>query len=241
MSKFILLAIARSGSTSLARVLNESKDVKLAIEPFNPNYTNWYPDEPNYSTRVNDEETLDEVTDELFGRFTAIKTLNYQLGTGLYEHLMKRPDIKVILLYRKNVISSVLSAEISKQTGAWHKEDLNETAKKSNKNLKPISLELISKNIEFISSQHEELINFLQKHKVNKYLDLYYEDLYSEDSNKNIQTITQICKFLNVTVPDKKFIDKYMKISNAKVNSQEQYRMIPNYDEINRTFPALLF
>lgn len=75
MSKFIILAIARSGSTSLARVLNESKDVKLTIEPFNLDYTKWYPNEPNYSERVNDQETLDEVADELFDRFTAIKTL----------------------------------------------------------------------------------------------------------------------------------------------------------------------
>jgi hypothetical protein len=93
MSKFIILAIARSGSTSLARLLNASRDVELAIEPFNPDYTQWYPGEPNYIKRVKDEASLDKVADELFSRFTAIKTLNYQLDTKLYEHLALRTDM----------------------------------------------------------------------------------------------------------------------------------------------------
>jgi LPS sulfotransferase NodH len=238
MSKFIILAIARSGSTSLARTLNESKEVKLAIEPFNPDYIKWNPNEPNYSERVNDLETLDEVADELFDRFTAIKTLDYQLDTEMYEHLMSRPKLKVILLYRKNVLESVLSAEISKQTGAWHKEDLDKSIEESYNNLKPVRLDLIREHVDYTESQHKKLVNFLQKNKRGNCIELYYEDLYSEDSDKNRQTITNICDFLDVSVPDKKSIEKYMKISNAKVNSLEQYRMIPNFDEISRAYPS---
>ena len=236
MSKFIILAIARSGSTSLARLLNASRDVVLAIEPFNPDYTQWYPGEPNYIKRVKDEASLDKVADELFSRFTAIKTLNYQLDTKLYEHLALRTDMKVIMLYRKNVVKSVLSAEIAKQTNAWHKEDLNTAAKEVYSRLKPVNVDLITEYTNFISSQHTQLLNFLKNNKPNKYIELVYEELYSEDSEKNVQTITEICEFLNIAKPEMEFIDKYMKVSNAKVNNSEQYKMIPNFEEISRKF-----
>ena len=236
MSKFIILAIARSGSTSLARLLNASRDVVLAIEPFNPDYTQWYPGEPNYIKRVKDEASLDKVADELFSRFTAIKTLNYQLDTKLYEHLALRTDMKVIMLYRKNVVKSVLSAEIAKQTNAWHKEDLNTAAKEVYSRLKPVNVDLITEYTNFISSQHTQLLNFLKNNKPNKYIELVYEELYSEDSEKNVQTITEICEFLNIAKPEMEFIDKYMKVYNAKVNNSEQYKMIPNFEEISRKF-----
>ena len=236
MSKFIILAIARSGSTSLARVLDESKDVKMAIEPFNPDYTTWYPDEPNYSAQVKDEESLDRVADELFTRFTAIKTLNYQLDTELYEHLMLRSSLKIILLYRKNVVESVLSAEIGKQTNAWHKNELNDAAINAYSQLKPVDLSSIQKHIDFISSQHSELLDFLHVNKANEFIELNYEGLYSEDSDKNVQTITRICEFLDVSVPNTKHIDKYMKVSGSKVNSRKQLEMIPNFGEISKKF-----
>ena len=236
MSKFIILAIARNVSTSLARLLNASRVVELAIEPFNPDYTQWYPGEPNYIKRVKDEASLDKVADELFSRFTAIKTLNYQLDTKLYEHLALRTDMKVIMLYRKNVVKSVLSAEIAKQTNAWHKEDLNTAAKEVYSRLKPVNVDLITEYTNFISSQHTQLLNFLKNNKPNKYIELVYEELYSEDSEKNVQTITEICEFLNIAKPEMEFIDKYMKVSNAKVNNSEQYKMIPNFEEISRKF-----
>src|SRR3989344_1983765 len=43
MSKFVIFATARSGSTSLAEVLGKSKDVKLCFEPFNADYPKWNP------------------------------------------------------------------------------------------------------------------------------------------------------------------------------------------------------
>lgn len=236
MSKFIILAIARSGSTSLARVLNDSEDVKMVIEPFNPDYTTWYPNEPDYSDRVKDEKSLDDVANELFTRFTAIKTLNYQLDTELYEHLMLREELKVILLYRKSVVESVLSAEIGKQTNAWHKDELNATAINAYSQLKPVDIEEIQKHVDFISSQHNQLLDFLSKNKAGDYIELNYEGLYSEDSDKNLTTITKICDFLDISVPDIESIDKYMKISNSKVNSREQLEMIPNFGEICERF-----
>ena len=186
--------------------------------------------------RVKDEASLDKVADELFSRFTAIKTLNYQLDTKLYEHLALRTDMKVIMLYRKNVVKSVLSAEIAKQTNAWHKEDLNTAAKEVYSRLKPVNVDLITEYTNFISSQHTQLLNFLKNNKPNKYIELVYEELYSEDSEKNVQTITEICEFLNIAKPEMEFIDKYMKVSNAKVNNSEQYKMIPNFEEISRKF-----
>lgn len=236
MSKFAILAIARSGSTSLARLLGKCKDVHMAIEPFHPGYSSWNPNEPNYIDHIKDVDSLDKVVDELFKKHTAIKVLNYQIDTGLYKHLILRPGLKIVLLYRRNVVESVLSAEIAKQTNAWHKNELNETTKKAYTRLMPIDITLVQKHIQFISSQHSELLDFLKKNKAGNYIDLLYEKLYSEDLEHNTQTIAGICKFLDVAVPDKKYIDKYMRISSSKMNSRKQLEMIPNFREIRKAF-----
>ena len=239
MSKFILLAIARSGSTSLAKLLGASDDVDMCIEPFHPDYPKWHPNEPDYSKKIIEVKSLDEAADELFEKFTAIKVLNYQLDAELYKHLMSRQDLKVLLLYRKDILASLLSAEISKQTGAWHKEELTDDSFEKYNELNPLDIDWLKKSYDFISSQNKVFKEFLEKHKAGNYLEIFYEELYSEDMDKNTKAITKICNFLQIEVPDKQSVEKYMLVSNAKLNMTKQYEMIPNYDEIIEAFRSM--
>lgn len=236
MSKFIILALARSGSSSLARLLNESPDVELCFEPFHPDYTKWYPGEPNFQKRVTNKQTLDKTADDIFSRFTAIKTLNYQLDTELYIHLMKRESLRILLLYRKDVLASLLSAEISKQTGAWQKDEMTEEARYKYSKLKPLDIDWLHKSHDFITSQNREFRSFLEKHRPGDYMELFYENLYSDDTRQNTTTITEICDFLDVQIPNKTFVEQYMSVSTTKLNFADQYALIPNYHEILKSF-----
>lgn len=55
--------------------------------------------------------------------------------------------------------------------------------------------------------------------------------------DKNRETITEICKFLDIEIPPEKEIQKYMKPSRAKQNQNNLYAKVPNYEEIRQRFP----
>ena len=69
MSKFIIFAHPRSGSTSLARVLGEIKGVKMCIEPFHPSFSIWYPMEKNYHKLINDAKSMKDALNEIFEKY----------------------------------------------------------------------------------------------------------------------------------------------------------------------------
>lgn len=230
----MILAIPRSGSTSLARLLDKSEDVNMAIEPFHESWIDWHPDEPDYLSMINDKPTLDEAYEDLFSKYTAIKVLNYQLDTDLYKHLLSKEDLKILFLYRKNVVDSVISAGIAKQTSVWHRDELNTETSKKFSNLKPLDIGQAKKEYSYITSQCQELTEFLGHSRPEGHMKLYYEYLYSENMDENLHEIEKICDFLEVKPPSKKYINQYMTISKSKINQKDIYKSLPNYDEVRQ-------
>jgi LPS sulfotransferase NodH len=232
MNKFIIFATARTGSTSLARVLGESSDVKMAIEPFHEGFSKWNPEEKNYSKLIVDSETMNQALDDLFSRYTAIKVLDYQLDPEVYYSMLKRKDFKILFLRRKNIVQSVLSNLVAEKTSEWHKQDNIEIYK----NLKPINLDKMSEMIDYVTAMNSENAKFLEKNRKGDYLPLYYEELYSDSLEQNNANLKVICDFLNISLPPEEAIKKYMLPSEAKINYLNIYRDVPNYKEIEQKF-----
>lgn len=228
MSKFIIFAHARSGSTSLARVLSESPDVKMSIEPFNPDYIKWNPKAKDYIKIAKDTKTLNFVLTELFSEFNAMKVLDYQLPKRLYFSLLKNKDYKVIFLRRKNLLEASISNAVAHQTNKWH---MNEYSSEP-VDLKPLNIKEIKKWIDYVGGLVDSYQKYLEKNRQGKFLLLYYEDLYSQDFDKNKQTLKNICEFLEIELPNDNAIVKYMKPENAKINYKNMYKNIPNYDKV---------
>lgn len=232
MSKFIIFASARTGSTSLARVLGESVDVKMAIEPFHEGFSKWNVGEKDYSKFIVNSETMNQALDELFSKYTAIKVLDYQFDPKIYYTMLKRDVFKIIFLRRKNIVQSVLSNLVAKQTSEWHKQDNIEIYK----NLKPIDLNQMSEMIDYVTSMNNLYEKFLEKNRQGNYLSLFYEDLYSDNLDKIIINLQTICDFLDITLPPRDAIKKYMLPSEAKINYTNVYKNVPNYEEIEKKF-----
>lgn len=235
MTKFIIFATARTGSTSLARVLGESADVKMAIEPFHEGFPKWNPEEKDYSKFIVDVKTMNEALDDLFSRYTAIKVLDYQMEPEIYYSMFKRKDFKTLFLRRKNIAQSALSSLIAKQTSEWHKQENTEIYK----NLKPIDLNEMSEMIDYVISLNSKYAKFLEKNRKGDYLSLYYEELYSDNLEQNITNLKAICDFLGISLPSQEAIKKYMLPSEAKINYLDIYKNVPNYKEIERRFGKL--
>lgn len=236
MSDFVIFAHPRSGSTSLARVLAESPDVKMAIEPFHPKYSTWNSGARNYSEFIKDEKTMNQALDELFAKYTAIKVLDYQFPEKIYFSMLKRNDLKVLFLRRKDLLAAALSNAIGEQTGQWHKQaDVS-----IYDNLKPIDITKIRKWMKYVSALNDEYYQYLQKHRKRGFMPLYYENLFSTDFNENKKNLEKICLFLEITLPPDSAIEEFMSPSRAKINFQNIYSKIPNYREVVNEFGGLI-
>lgn len=232
MSKFVIFAHARSGSTSLARLLGESKDVVMAIEPFHPGFNSWNPGEKDYSKLIVDKQTMNQAIDDLFSRYTAIKVLNYQLDEELYFELLRRKELKIVFLTRKNLLEAAISNLIAVQTAIWHKDEIKKHGVGSYGRLKPISVKEIKGIVDYTNSMNNMYRKFLLKNRKGGFLDLVYEELYSTNAIDNLENISKICKFIDVALPTTEAINTYMQPSKSKINASNVYAKLPNLKEI---------
>lgn len=228
MAKFVIFATARTGSTSLAELLGKSKDVKLCFEPFHEDFSKWKPGNKNYSKLIKDDVSLNRVLDEIFTKFNGLKVLDYQLPENIYFELLRRKDLKIIFLRRKNLLELGISDLVAHQVGEWRK--LNKTS--LYKNLKPLDLNKMEETIKYVNHLNKTYFQFLEKNRKDDYMSLWYEELYSEDFKKNKKTIQKICNYLEIALPPDTAIKKYMTPSKAKINYKNIYSKIPNYKEI---------
>ena len=232
MAKFVIFASARTGSSSLARLLEKSKGVKLVFEPFNPKFREWSPNEKNYHELVRNVMEINNTLDELFKRFNAMKTLDYQLSEKNNSALLGRRDLKVLFLTRRNLVEQIISDLVAHQTKIWDKRG----PKRIYNSLKPIDITEMQNKIDYVIHLNGTYLKFLEKNRGADFLHLFYEDLYSEDISKNIKAITKICKFLEIPTPPKPAIEKYMTPSKVKINYENIYNNLPNYKEIEKKF-----
>jgi len=228
MKNFVIFAHPRSGSTSLARVLGESPDVKLAIEPFHPDYIKWNPKEKNYSKFIKDKKTLKLALKEIFTKYNAIKILDYQLPSKLYYSLLSDKNLNIILLRRKKLLDAAISNAVGEQTRKWQKSEYKSGSVK----LKPLNIKKLKSWIKYVGELLAKYLKFLQEHRSGDFMLLTYENLYSKSLYRNKKTLGKICKFLEIRLPPDSAIKNYMLPTNAKINYRNIYRRIPNYEEI---------
>lgn len=228
MTKFVIFASPRTGSTSLAKVLGESPDVKMAIEPFHPHYSNWNPKEPNYQQIITDSTSMNHALDEIFAKYSAIKVLDYQFSKDIYETMLLRKDLKIIFLRRRNLLEGAISTAVAHQTSQWHKQD-DQTIYD---HLQPIDINEIKDWVTNVGEMNKTYESFLRKNRRSEYLEIFYEDLYSDNFDENKSRLIKICSFLSISLPPDGVIKKHMMPSEAKINYNNVYKKIPNYEEL---------
>ncbi len=229
--KFIIFANARSGSTSLAKTLASSPDVNLSMETFHPEYSDWNPGEKNYSESIKNEADMKEALKEISKKYNAMKVLKYQFPKEIYSAMLLGDGIKIVNLSRRNAFDAALSSLIAQQTNVWQKED-----ERVDIELKAIPIYEIQEIIEKDEEDNLYYRDLLDKGKISEHIDLFYEDIFSENNEENIKLIKEIVKFLGIHMPMDDVIAKYMIPSSASIDSKKRYEEIPNWDEIKKEF-----
>lgn len=79
-------------------------------------FIRWNPDNKNYRDLIHDISSLDKQLVEIFVDHNGIKALDYQLPDKLAVHLLQRRDCRILFLRRNDLLQSVVSVLIAKQT-----------------------------------------------------------------------------------------------------------------------------
>jgi hypothetical protein len=229
----ILMAHPRSGSTSLNRVLDLHPKLNILMEPFNENFTNWAPGNKDYLSLIHDDvPSLKAQLAEIFATYNGIKTLGYQLSDAQNTYLLQRPDCRVILLRRKNVLKAVVSVLISEQTNLWHKWDARQPLAEYYRNLQPLGIADIQTRIRELNALADFLERMVEARPDQRYIKLTYEAFYFAPVTEQERVMTAIWQLLELEPLPRSQYEHFLRPEEMTMNSAETYALVPNIAEI---------
>lgn len=233
---FVLFAHPRSGSTILAQVLDLHPDVCVLIEPFHPNFHTWSGGNKNYLAEIRDTASLDEQVGEIFQRYDGIKVTGHPLDLTLNEHMLARGAHRIVFLTRKNLLRASVSAAIAERTGVWQKSDHPEDPSDLHRKIGDLPLSEISDWIEWVKGNWGYLadrVKDLPSHALTK---LTYEEIYDVSRPQQEAIVKSLFAFLGVTPKFTEAMRKLLNRGTSQINTEAEYRLIPNHEEIERKF-----
>lgn len=239
MTKFVILAVPRTGSTMLSRSLNKHSEIFCGEEIFHFSFrknsgTNQFKffkiklfsKKLNYV--INYPFTFFRIKKFLNQFFTNRRKENYQArGFKLmyYQTLylpglltfLKENNIKVILLLRENIFKNAISDMRARQTGIYHKHQKPGPATSTMPRFK-VSISRLKNTMARIQHQKSQLEKII---KDFDHLRLSYEEITEQWSN----SIKKIETFLKVT-------EEPLEAVTSKLNSDNLKEMISNYNDV---------
>jgi len=230
--KLVIFAHARSGSSSLYRLLQLHPDLHIAEEPFHEGFSTWYPGEKNYIDHITDITSMEEQLAELFTKYNGIKILQYQLDPALYTHLLLKPELRIIFLRRRNLLRAAVSGRIAEQTGAWKVWDLHESIAERYQKLQPLAIPRLREIIQGECTSMDMYESIVDQRAPGSYIKLWHENLYTPAVEHNRSVLQGVFDLLGLTLPSTAEIDRLLDPAITKLNSDESYRFVPNIDEV---------
>lgn len=226
--RFVLLAHARSGSTTLSKVLSLHPQVSMIHEPFNPERDRW--GKFNYASESRDSAALAASLEEIWTHHQGIKHLDTQLDQAGNEQLLASAH-KVLLLHRQNLLEAALSEWLAIHSGSWNL-DREVLLRSTIPSLDSAwVLRLISQRTQRLEGHRQ----FLQSANI-PYLEVTYEELYSPSLSWDERrgSLLKVFQFLALPVPQARLWEEVEKLlsPDQKLNNQETHRLIPNLEAV---------
>ncbi|MBU1683416.1 hypothetical protein KJ742_05725 [Patescibacteria group bacterium] len=240
--KYLIFAHGRSGSSTLVKIANLHPKIMLCHEPFNRRKLDLRALKyKNITNRI--EKTIATIDDIEEGfniinqKYNGFKHVIGQLKQDIEPHILTGRNYKVIFLQRRNLLQMVISSLIARKMQKWGGGAERWRKKFKQHQFKPFDIELIQKRIQGISEKIKKYKQLLKDNNIDFY-NVYYEDLYGPDvsEEKKLQIINEIFEFWGVGKLKKlKYIKQAKELLDPgkyKLNSEETYKQIPNYKEI---------
>lgn len=219
--KFIIFANARSGSTLLVKSLDSHSKLNVMPEVLHDHYDemiNWRRERNLHTYEPLDSlSNYDEIISKIHSHIDGFKIIHLnKVNISAIIDTVNRMNIPVIILKRENIVKSVLSLCIARETKKWQNYDF-QTVSKISKTMVVDPLEVVSE-IERI----ENFFNALKCIKTDT-LHISYESMVEQWDN-------HINKILDFIGCDRETIE--MKVGKLIQDNHVDY--IDNYDQIQQ-------
>lgn len=237
-NRFIIFSLPRSGSTTLARLLNSHKDIRCLIEPFHPKRYGG-----RFRALATNEPSLNSALEMIWTKWNGIKHVWEANGWPFVEQpeLNERIAVNgtVIFLMRRNLLRRLVSNYICRQTKYWigsKTEFLEHVSRVELKELNPL---WVRKQVHADEQAVAHLLQSLSASAASV-IKIYYEDIYSETSSRQ-----ERFRFVNVLLDSLCFEpisfetfascwEPYFDPALNQWASPEVYRRIPAIDRIEK-------
>lgn len=227
----VIWTVQRTGSTTLANILELLYNQSILHEPFNSNRSMAY---------KRDKEVLIQQLKSLQQKPISIKHC-WNVHSPQYNQLILNFTIeegyRIILLYRENALAREISSQLAKQTGVWGQSSIKKYPNYLEQELLSLNIKQMKKNIETYLEQLKEYKNYLIQKKVN-FFEVSFEDLFENSLETRLRQIKNICQFIGVSPENMK--NKHEEICdllmNYRQNGKPIYQKIPNIKEIQQEF-----
>lgn len=229
---FVLFAHPRSGSSNLFEALQLHPRLSILEEPFNEGFPRWRPDERRYRDLVTDEASLDEQVAHMFEHYDGIKLLDYQLPRELTARMLRRADVKVVFLRRRNLLRSVVSVLVAEHSGLWKKWEQDRPIERLYHDLPPLDVDEIGERIRALATRLDDYDSVIDARPPDTVRKVVYEDLYFAPAAARRTEFDALVSFLGAEPFDDPRIEQFLAPETGRINSPDTYRLIPNAAEI---------
>jgi hypothetical protein len=233
--RFVIVSLARSGSTTLVHFLNRHRDIRCLIEPFGAH---------NHGGRFHrlatQENGFDRTLDLIWDRWNAIKYIWDPGGhpfvgrPELQARIFSVPGVRFLALERRNLLRRWLSHYISTKLDHWQgpREEFHDLVRGSV--FRALRPEIVRQRIEAdraaLARQREALAG-------RDVMTVVYEDFYRDDASAEDRFAygNRILSFLGFApLSHEEFgkgLSRLLETRN-RWGSTEVYRRIPEIEEL---------
>lgn len=248
VARFLLFAHSRTGSTTLQRILESHPDVRMLGEPFNPMIPKNNPGgRYNYLYESDDESTLQRCLDSMFHYYTGVRHLMPGIPPEgrvkrwdverINRQILRQP-VRRIVLTRRNLLQSRVSAALSLQTRVWQRDQGSHQ-----RGFEPLDVDDLALRIRWLREDIEQYRSFMRENHL-AFREIAYEDLFAPAVAEadQVARIRELFEYVGASEPDESVwrkIHDLLDPGRSKLNSAETYRLIPNADEIEAKLGGL--
>lgn len=235
---FAIISLPRSGSTSLASLLDCHRDARCLIEPFHPKRYRGV-----YRSGISCAASLTSTISQIFSAWTGFKHVwestgwPFQEQPSLNDHIALYPGISVIIIVRKNWLRRFVSNFICRHTQYWIGNRREFHNRLNRVHFKPLDPEAVARQIASDRAAVQRQLTFLETHQVRRnvlvYEELFHDDHVTEGALGRINGLLSFLGLENWTMEE--FIPQWTMWLSPDANrwaSPGVYRRIPGIDGV---------
>lgn len=237
---FVIDSLPRTGSTTLARLLDCHPDIKCLVEPFHPRRYNG-----QYYQMTMRARSVEPALSLIWHRWKGIK--HVWLGPTGFP-FPQNPELNdgvvlgashVIFLERRNLLRRYVSSMISRQLDFWIGTRQEFCARLESIQLRELDPISVRDEIKKDKAAIERRLHFCREHNI-RLLHLMYEDVFGEDvtAPEQMEIMNQILCFLGFCgVSEDQFSKEWIPLLDKHTYqwaSPDVYRMIPRIKDLER-------